>query len=247
MQARCPVADLLGFHPQLVRRGIFKGVDLAALVERFWRLESMRVVPGRAVPTIIWHAHERGGAWGRAHTAAHSIHVRLSEYASIEEAVELLLHEVVHCACPPDEHHGELFKRRLIACAREAFGLFMLSTADLLKTPRGGWGCVAYAIDDVIRKAMTAAGIGSRLREDPETRFEPPPPETEFDIIAREAALLAKREADKAARIAEREAHARAKLIEWERKLEAAKKRARKWRLKVRHYERRQEAAKRRS
>ena len=94
---------------------------------------------------------------------------------------------------------------------------------------------------------MQAAGIAARLREDPETRFEPPPPETEFDIIARQAALEAEREKAKVARVASREAHARTMLTQWERRLEAAKKRTAKWRVKVRYYERRQEAAKRRS
>ena len=59
--------------------------------------------------------------------------------------------------------------------------------------------------------------------------------------------MQAAREAKAAARIAAREAHARKKLVEWQRKVEAAKQAASKWRVKVRYYERRQEAAKRRS
>ena len=238
------MTDLIGFHPPLVRKGIFKGVNLAALVARFWRHESVRS-EGRC-PTVRWHAHERGGAWGVAHIEPRTIELRLSEYASIEAAAETLLHEIVHCALPVRERHGELFCRRLIACAREAFGLD-LDTASLLELPRGRHSKVAYAIDEAIVGAMEAARVGARLRESAETRFEPPPPETEFDILARQATMQAAREAKAAARIAAREAHARKKLVEWQRKVEAAKQAASKWRVKVRYYERRQEAAKRRS
>ena len=227
--------DLLGFYPALVRRGVYKGVDLTAVAKRLWKLEAMRA-EGR-LPEIRWHAHaRRTGAWGMAHTHARVVHVRLTAGASVAEAAETLLHELVHCACPTREHHGEMFCRRLVACAREAFGLD-LSTADLLALPANR-GKVAYAIDAVIVAAMTAAGVSARLREDPECRFEPPPVETEEQIAARKEAMSI-------ARIAAREARARAKLSEWEKKVEAAKRVAAKWRTKVRYYERRQEAAKR--
>ena len=229
------MSDLLGFYPELVRRGVFKGVDLTAVAKRLWKLEAMRSTG--YLPTIRWHAHasRQDGAWGVAHTRARVVHVRLTAGASIEEAVETLLHELVHCTCPPKEHHGELFCRRLIACAREAFGLD-LSTADLLALPARGK--VAYAIDGVIVAAMTTAGVGSKMRADLECRFESPPVETEEQIAARRAATAI-------ARIAAREARARAKLSEWEKKVETAKRVAAKWRTKVRYYKRRQEAAKR--
>lgn len=227
------MAELLGFYPALVRNGVFKGIDLGAVARRLWGLAAMRA-EGR-LPAIYWHAHaRRSGAWGMAHTASRVVHVRLTEGASIEEAVETLLHELVHCACPLREHHGELFCRRLIACAREAFGLD-LSTADLLALPASG-GRVAYAIDTAVRDAMAAAGVGDKLRADMACRFEPPPVETDEQIAAR-------REAASLARIAAREAHARAKLAAWEKRAESAKRVASKWRAKVRYYERRQDAA----
>ncbi len=230
------MADLLGFHPPLVRRGIFKGVNLAALVERFWRLEAMRVHGSCSAPEVRWRAYSRAScAWGIAHVAFRHITFRVGPGASVEEAVECLLHEVVHCACPLRESHGELFCRRLIASAREAFGL-ELDTATLLSLPALR-GCRAYAIDAAIVAAMVAAGVGERLRADPACRFEPPPVETELEIEARLAMA-------RAARVKAREEHARAKLAEWERKAQAARRIAAKWRTKVRYYDRQQEAAK---
>jgi hypothetical protein len=227
--------DLRGFYAPLVRKGIFKGVDLNALAARFWRLEAMRAE--RPLPAITWRTRSaRGGASGHAAFKGHSLRVVLNLGTTIESAAETLLHELVHCACPVGTAHGELFCRRLIACAREAFGLD-LDTAALLALPANG-RMVAYRIDDEIEKTMCALRIGDRIREDPTCRFEPPPVETEEQIKIQRAAIIA-------ARVQANEAHARAKLAAWEKKLAAAKKRAAKWRTKVRYYERRQEAAKR--
>ena len=38
--------ELLGAHPDLIRRGIFRGVDLNVLRNRFWRLETVTVIVG---------------------------------------------------------------------------------------------------------------------------------------------------------------------------------------------------------
>jgi hypothetical protein len=240
---------LLGAHPDLIRQGIFKGVDLKPLADRLWTLDAMRSEGSR--PAVRWRALSRG-AWvsGRAMTHGSRIVVSLGPMATIENAAEVLLHELVHMACPPKEHHGELFCRRLIACAREAFGLDLDTTALLALSGQGHRGKRAYAIDDVILKSMVAAGVGAKLREgaplpapSPETPpavvpVVPSPVETEADAKAR-------RGAQRALLIAAREDHARAKLAAWEKRLATAKKRAQKWRTTVRYYERRQEAAKR--
>lgn len=232
-----PPPDLIGFYLPLVRKGIFKGVDLNVLAVRFWQLEAMR--SERPLPAITWRTcSARGGASGLAAFKGHSLSVTLSAATTIESAAETLLHELVHCACPSGVRHGELFCRRLIACAREAFGLD-LNTAVLLALPANGRK-VAYRIDDEIEKAMCALRSGDRIREDVTCRFEPPPVETEEQIKTRRAAIAA-------ARVQTNESHARGMLAAWEKKLAAAKKRAAKWRTKVRYYDRRQEAAKRRS
>jgi hypothetical protein len=236
LHGRCVVTDeqsLLGAYPDLIRRGIFRGVDLTVLRDRFWRLEAMRADNLRSPPQIRWRAYNANWIRGMAHTTSHQITMRIGQDASVEDAAEVLLHEMVHCSCPA------IFCRRLIACAREAFGLD-LDTAALLSLPPGQKGKRAYAIDDAIKATMIAAGVGARLRADPATRFDPPPPEDPAVVEARRAA---QRLETAAVRVATREKHAREKLVEWERRLAAARKKTSEWRKKVRYYERR--AAKR--
>jgi hypothetical protein len=232
-----PTTALTGAYPSLIRQGIFRGVDLNVLRDRFWRLESMRADDLRSPPQVRWRAWSSKWVGGTAYR--HRIVMRIGENATVEDAAEVLLHEMVHCSCPSNSHHDELFCRRLIACAREAFGL-ELDTAALLDLSPGQHGKRAYAIDTAIKDAMIAAGVGAALRADPEARFEPPPPEDSAEVEAKRA--RARQEAA-AARVAAREAKARAKLVEWERRLAAARKKASEWRAKVRYYERR--AAKR--
>ena len=223
---------LRGAHPDLVRKGIFKGVDFNMLARRFWRLGAMRATG--PMPKIRWRAPSRGD-WvgGRAYVGRGRVIVRLTPGATIERAAEVVLHELVHMACPKGEHHGEVFRRRLIACANEAFGL-VLDTATLLDLGPGKHGKRAYAIDEAFVVMMKEVNVGARLRAS--VPFEPAPVETEEQIASRRTATVS-------ARVAERERHARAMLATWERKLAAAKTRASKWRTKVRGYERRQLAA----
>ena len=226
------------FHPKLARQGIFKGVYLKPLVARLWRLESMHVDGRTAPPDVRWRAC-KFGMCSVAHVYRQAIVVSLWPTETIEGAAETILHELVHCSLPVHEGHSEWFCRRLIACAREAFGI-ELDTAALLALP-ATQGCVAYTIDLKIREAMASAGIGVRLCENVETRFVPPPVE---DPAAVEARLKAARAEGQAKATAAREAHARAKLTEWESRLARTKRVAMKWRAKVRYYDRRQLAAK---
>jgi len=235
-------SPLRGAYPHLIRKGVFKGVDLKLLVERFWRMDAMRVDDACHAPEVRFRSSERGDyVTGRAYTAMRDIVMTIHVGASIERVVEVLLHEIVHCSCPLKESHGELFCRRLIACAREAFGLDLDTSALLAISPEAKHrGRRAYAIDEVITDAMVAAKIGDRLRLDPSVRFDPPPPESPADVAAH-------KDAARASRVAERERHARAMLATWEKRLAAAKTRAAKWRSRVKGYERRElQAAKRR-
>lgn len=221
------MTDLIGIYPDLIRRGIFRGVDLNTMAKRFQKLDATRWEGGP--PDIRFRAFTRGGAWGTAWSHSRRIVMRIAG-GSLERALEVLLHEMVHLSCPAREHHGELFRRRLIACAREAFGL-NLDTAELLALPAEDRKCRAYSVDSAIVAAMKAAGVGDRIREDATVTFSPPPPETDDQITHRRAA-------QREALIASRRAHAEAKLAEWNRRTALAKTRAAKWRAKVRYYER---------
>jgi len=232
---REPGSPLGAFDPALVRRGVFRGVDLAALAVRFWGLEAMRS-EGR-VPKIRWRAFSRGvSAWGTAWVHSQRITMRLPGAADVESAAEVLLHELVHCSCPGGAHHGELFRRRLIACAREAFGLD-LDTAALLALPVGASGKRAYAIDKAITEAMRASGVGERLRASASAAPVVQPAPTE------PAEIEVRKEAARAAKAAERRAHCEAMLAEWESKAARAKRLVTKWKKRVRYYEKREPLA----
>lgn len=216
------------FVPDLVRRGAWRGVDLAAMVAAFWRLDALRVVDSekRRPPEVRWRAYRRGCAWGTARPAFRHVTLRLGPYGTVEHAAEVVLHEVVHCACPLGEQHGELFCRRLVAAAREAFGLD-LDVAALLALPADSHGRRAYSIDAAIVAAAEAAGVGEKLVE----RFP-------YVAPARPSA-----EELREARVADRETKAREKLAEWEKKAAAARRIAARWRRRVRYYERKHEKA----
>jgi len=56
MTAIDPTTALIGAYPSLIRQGIFRGVDLNVLRDRFWRLESMRADDLRSPPQVRWRA-----------------------------------------------------------------------------------------------------------------------------------------------------------------------------------------------
>jgi len=220
--------------------GNFRGIDFNALARYLWALDAMRA--DRApLPTIQWFATSGrygGMAYGCAGRPCR-IRMRVAPTCSVEWIAETLLHELIHCSCPKGVHHGELFCRRLIACAREAFGLD-LDTAALLALPRGNHRKQAYAIDAAIVGALRVAGWGERLLQGYAAPLPPPPPPPEDPALV-EARLQSTRQERRAERAKAREEHAREKLAEWERKLTAAKKLVVKWRRKVRYYEKRRE------
>lgn len=187
----------------------------------------------RPLPEIRWRAWSSNWVAGRAGRTRATLRIGMD--ASIEEAAEVLLHELVHCSCPTREHHGELFCRRLIACAREAFGL-QLDTASLLSLSGGViHRCRAYSIDTAIKTAMIEAKVGEGLLSDPEVRFVAPEPESPERAAS-------KRTAAREAQVAKRRERAQKMLAEWETKLARAERIVAKWRQRVRYYERRKSA-----
>jgi len=222
------VSDLIGYYPHLVRQGIYCGIDLKKLAARLWKLDAMRGED--AVPEMRIRAARLGRVSGHAKIQRKIISLNLGDN-ELDRIIELVLHELVHCACPPYEYHGELFMRRIISCAREAFGLD-LNTATLLDTDILHYSKRAYAVDERIIEAMKTAKIGERLRADSELRFESLPPETEQQIAEHRAAA-------RSHLIDKRANHAREMLARWESKEKHAKRLVSKWRTKVRYYERR--------
>jgi hypothetical protein len=63
-----PTTVLTGAYPSLIRQGIFRGVDLNVLRDRFWRLESMRADDLRSPPQVRWRAWSSNWVGGMANT-----------------------------------------------------------------------------------------------------------------------------------------------------------------------------------
>lgn len=105
-------------------------VDLLAEARRFWRLttlaEARRATwrtPGRvALPTIEWR-RDRTGMKSHTSGVCWTQHQRIviTIGYSPAEAVEVVLHELVHAALPLREKHGPLFRSTLASAAREAY------------------------------------------------------------------------------------------------------------------------------
>ena len=230
-----------------LRTGVFRGVDFNLLARRLWALPAMRA-DGRKVPRIRWRAYTmRGGAWGTAFVNPRNLRVtmRVHVAATLEDVCGALLHELVHCSCPPRAHHGELFCRRLIACFCEAwrtvYGLedepLLVDVSEMLAlAPKNGKR--AYAIDAALQELTVRAGLGGKL---------PTSSPTLVDLVLKTEEVLAiRRETHAAAResrVAARENHARAMLATWQKRASSAKRRVAKWGAKVRYYDRKREAA----
>ncbi len=227
----------------LIRAGIFKGVDMQALARRLWKMEAMSVEDGRPLPTIRWRAGSHSGTGGRGGRARVTMNVGL--HSTLENVAEVLVHELVHSSRAiafrrvtslgtpiarrlRRDSHGDGFKVRLIACFREAFGL-ELDTAALLALPAGHHKCSAYAIDEFVRKAMEAAGVGARLLADP--------------TLQRALPTIPSRAERAAAAADQRAAHAKKMLAAWEKRAKAAKRLQAKWAAKVAYYDRRERLA----
>lgn len=215
---------------------VFFGLDLRSVLRRFEKLDAMRFErrPSEFEVRMKRRQWAKSLVSGRATAIQNDrwlITLSIGPEAPIENVVETLLHEVVHASCPFREHHGELFCRRLIASANEAFGL-ALDPAGLLKIEVGsGLQRRAYAIDDVIIDVMKRSNAAGALLLDPSLQPPiPPPPPTPEEIAAQ-------KEERRRERVEERRAHVEAMVNKWEKKLTAAKTHLAKWEKKLRYYE----------
>ncbi|MFI5301285.1 MAG: hypothetical protein ACHREM_24640 [Polyangiales bacterium] len=82
-----------------------------------------------------------------AYLAENRIGLSIDADVPLAVVLELLLHELVHHACPRDEKHGPLFIRRLNLAAKQHWGI---SVAKPLSVPLGGRKNRAYAVDALL-------------------------------------------------------------------------------------------------
>jgi hypothetical protein len=167
--------------------------------------------------------HRTEARWsGHAATYRRSLRVAYGPSATKAEVLEVLMHEMVHLACPRREHHGERFKLTLRRAARELWGIEvpMVQGKD-----RGDEHNAAYAMDRLIMTALEGLVAEGKVETFP---YEPKPK---------------KPKVPSGALVERRAAHAVKMLTRSEKRAQAAQRTLSKWRQKVRYYER--QAAKR--
>jgi hypothetical protein len=119
------------------------GEDLDVWARRFWRLPAMKENRRwrKTLPSITYRTKNVGRFSGHAKTWSKEIVVTLAPRLDAGRAIEIILHELVHCVA--GHWHDKRFRTCLMACAAEAFpGIdFGFSAAD-------GW--TNYELDERI-------------------------------------------------------------------------------------------------
>lgn len=197
---------------------VVAGIDLRKALAFYRTKEPFIGRLGRHVKLTVGHRAE--ARWsGHAKTYSRAIRVAFGPHVTAAEVLEVLVHEMCHLACPPKEHHGERFRLTLRRAARELWGV---EVPPLSGSERGDRTNAAYAMDDLIMKKLNERLARGELDLSP---FMPDAPAPKDPKAAR-ASLVEKRAT-----------HAVRMLVRAERREEAAKRVAAKWRAKVRYYE----------
>ena len=137
--------------------------------------------------------------------------------------LEVLVHEMVHLACPKREHHGERFKLTLRRAARELWGI---EVPVVQGKDRGDEHNAAYAMDRLIMKALEGLIAEGKVETFP---YEPK--------------AVPRRSERMQALVEKRAAHAARMLARAEKRSKAAQRALTRWRTKVRYYERKAAAS----
>jgi len=162
--------------------------------------------------------HKANGHFsGHAKPRSRKIRVAFGPAAKPEHVLEVLVHEMCHCACPPREWHGERFRLTLRRAASELWGI---DVPLLTGKNRGEERNAAYAMDRLImtelEKKIALGGVD----------LFPPAPKAPKPSRAE----LSKKLVEK------RAAHATKMLARAVARLRRAETIEKKWRAKVRRY-----------
>jgi len=146
---------------------LYRGVDLKSELKRYARTEELRPhLDLRSLPKLrVMYSQYEGGTKGVAFTCENRIVLTIGFHAPLPSVLVLLLHELVHIACPRN-HHGTLFIKRLNHAARELWGAYIESPYDI---EIGEHGLRAYAVDANLR---TQLAVRLALDELPEYRLD---------------------------------------------------------------------------
>jgi hypothetical protein len=142
--------------------------NLPALVEAYAKLRDERPAPGfphKAIPhsacmptlnirqSTRFHNGSRGRAWDRSPRLGR-VSLTLDCEKNPVAALEVLLHELVHCAVGVHHHHDKVFRLTLITAAEQAWGV--VQKPDLRRR--------VYATDHRLEIAMVDALAEGKLK-----------------------------------------------------------------------------------
>lgn len=128
------------------------GFDLREELYKMACTETLRPnLDLRRLPKLTIRHSQYSGSGGRAYLVSNRIILTLGYDVTPARLLELLLHELVHHACPRKTHHGFLFIYRLNRAAEELWGIFI---EDVYTVERGSNRVKAYAVDALITEQL---------------------------------------------------------------------------------------------
>ncbi len=194
---------------------VVAGVDLDKALAAYRMRAPFRGSLGKVRLEV---AHRmRGGTRGTAYMRQRRIRVAPGPDATPERVLEVLVHEMVHLACP-NHHHNERFRRVFKRACLELWGI------DVPLDAKPSLGVVAYGMGEIATK---------KLREKiarGEIELFPPDPKVE-ELKPSRAEVMANV-------VEKRAAHAMTMHRRALTRLKRSKTIEAKWRTKVRYYER---------
>jgi len=224
-QERCFVCETKRLTKEAAQRrklgAVAAGVDIKKAFEAYRKLPPF---VGNLGHVKLEVGHRAEARWsGHAATYRRKIRVAYGPSATKAEVLEVLMHEMVHLACPRREGHGERFKLTLRRAARELWGI---EVPIIQGKDRGDEHNAAYAMDRLIMAAIEGLIAEGKIETFP---YEP-------KLTTKKAPVNL---------VEKRAAHAVKMLSRAEKRAKAAQRTLTKWRTKVRYYEK--QAAKRAS
>jgi hypothetical protein len=194
---------------------VVAGVDLDKALAAYKQMPPFKGNLGRRKITLEVGHRMDGSVGGRAWLRQRRIRVAAGPDATPERALEVLVHELVHLACP-NHHHDERFRRVFRRACLEIWGIEVpIDAKPFMRN-------ISYGMGEVAAKLL-----GKKIdREEIDTFPPDPKPKTP----SRAAAM--------AEVVEKRAAHALAMHKKAATRLKRAKTLESKWRKKVAYYER---------
>lgn len=206
------------------------GVDIKKALAAYRKLPPFVGNLGHVKLKVGHHAESKYS--GHAKTYRRELRVAYGPSATKAEVLEVLMHEMVHLACPRREAHGERFKLTLRRAARELWGIEvpMVQGKD-----RGDEHNAAYAMDRLIMKALEGLIAEGKVETFPYVSGANP---RSGGGEVRDSEASGAKGPRKLTLVEKRAAHAVKMLMRAEKRAQAAQRTLKKWRQKVRYYER---------